>query len=231
LRSILRALDRACPGARTALRYASPFELLIATILSARCTDDAVNRVTPELFTAYPDARRLAAARVEDVERIIRPTGFYRRKARAILRCSAELVSRFDGQVPRRLADLVSLPGVARKTANVVLANCYPRPASDHGIFVDTHVLRVSRRLGLTSSGDPDRVEADLLELVPQRKWADLPHQLVLIGRGPCTARAPAHRRCPLLRWCPTGQQALSGVPVAAGGESEERRRRSRPHP
>ncbi|MBX3261033.1 MAG: endonuclease III [Labilithrix sp.] len=207
--AILRALERAFPDARTALRYRTPFELLIATILSARCTDEMVNRVTPALFSAYPDARALAAARPQSLERVVKPTGFFRQKARAIRRCSAELVARYGGEVPRRMADLVSLPGVARKTANVVLASCFPRPASDHGIFVDTHVKRVSQRLALTTSEAPEAIEDDLLKLVPEKKWAVFPHQLVLLGRSACTARSPDHEHCPLLRWCPTGEEAL----------------------
>lgn len=206
---ILRSLDLAFPSARTALRYRGPFELLVATILSARCTDEVVNRVTPALFEAYPNAIALAGANLEHLESIVKPTGFFRQKARAIRQCSVELVRRSGGEVPRTVADLVHLPGVARKTANVVLANCFPRPSSDHGIFVDTHVGRVSRRLQLTENDEPDEVEKDLLKLVPKRKWAVFPHQLVQLGRSFCTARSPDHERCPLLPWCPTGQNAI----------------------
>src|SRR5713226_4324397 len=186
---ILRALDTAYPRARTALVYRTPFELLIATILSAQSTDATVNRVTPELFARFPDARALAAADPAEVERIIYPTG----------------------------------PGVGRKTANVVLANCWPRPASKHGIFVDTHVSRVSRRLELTKSDDPEEIEQDLCAVVPESKWAVFPHQLVLLGRGPCNARVPRHEECPLLEWCPTGRKAL-------GRRVARRRRRPSAH-
>lgn len=206
---ILQALDRAYPRARTALRYRSPYELLIATILSAQCTDERVNQVTPTLFEHYPTPAALSAADPVEVEDLIKPTGFFRQKTKAILGCARSLEERFGGEVPRRVDELVSLPGVARKTANVVLANCWPRPASDHGIFVDTHVHRVSQRLALTGAEDPAHIERDLMALAPESKWADFPHQLVLLGRGPCTSRNPRHRECPLLQWCPTGQEAL----------------------
>jgi endonuclease-3 len=207
---ILRALDKAYPQARTALVYRTPFELLVATILSAQSTDATVNRITPMLFARFPDARALAAADPAEVERIIYPTGFYRQKAKAIVGAARALVERFGGEVSPRIEDLVTLPGVGRKTANVVLANCWPRPASRHGIFVDTHVSRVSRRLALTKSDDPEDIERDLCALVPESKWAVFPHQLILLGRGPCNARAPRHRECPLLEWCPTGRKALT---------------------
>jgi endonuclease-3 len=207
---IMRALDRAYPHARTALVYRTPFELLVATILSARSTDQSVNRVTPALWARYPDAAALAAASPSAVERIIRPTGFFRQKAKAIIGCAKELAARFDGEVPRCMEDLVALPGVARKTANVVLSSLRPRPKSDHGIFVDTHVRRTSQRLALTAHDDPEHIEMDLMEVVPESKWAELPHQLVLLGRGPCRARNPTHDQCPLLDWCPTGQAALA---------------------
>jgi endonuclease III len=208
--SILSALGRAYPGARTALRYRNPFELLVATILSAQSTDETVNRVTPDLFARYPGPAALAAADPADVEQRVRPTGFFRNKTKAIIGCAREIEARFGGCVPATVDELVTLPGVARKTANVVLANCWPRPASDHGIFVDTHVHRVSQRLALTGEDEPERIERDLLALVPESKWADFPHQLVFLGRGPCTARNPRHQECPLLRWCPTGQQAIA---------------------
>jgi endonuclease-3 len=207
--SVLRALDRAHPNARTALRYKTPYQLLIATILSARTTDEVVNRVTPTLSKRYPDANSLAEASPEDVEQIIRPTGFFRQKAKAIIGCAIALTERFGGNVSRRLDDLAQLPGVGRKTANVVLSTCWPRPKSDHGIVVDTHVRRVAQRLGLTKAEDPDRIERDLMRLVPVAKWAKFPHQLIALGRGPCNARDPKHAACPLLEWCPTGQEAV----------------------
>ena len=153
MRSIVRALRRAYPNARTSLDYEGPWELLIATILSAQSLDDTVNRVTPVLFGRYPTSRALAAANPEDVERIIYPTGFFRQKTKSIIATSSDVVERFGGEVPRTIEELTSLRGVARKTANVVMANCWPQPESDHGIFVDTHIRRVSQR----SDGRPTR--------------------------------------------------------------------------
>ncbi len=219
---IQAALDRAYPKARTALHWRTPFELLVATILSAQCTDDTVNRATPALFRRFPDAAALARADLREVEGLVRSTGFFRQKAKAIVACARGLVDRFGGEVPRSVEALVTLPGAARKTANVVLSNCWPRPASDHGIFVDTHVRRVSQRLALTAEEDPERVEQELQRLVPASKWADFPHQLVLLGRGPCEARKPRHADCPLLRFCPTGLEASS----AADDRPRVRRRR-----
>lgn len=218
---ILRTLSRAYPHARTALKYHTPFELLIATILSAQSTDETVNRVTPALFERYPDAAAMSKASPEEIEPLIRPTGFFRQKAKAIVGCAKALTERFGGEVPQRMADLVELPGVARKTANVVLANCCPRPQSDHGIFVDTHVRRTSQRLALTGQDDPDRIEQDLMKLVPKSKWAEFPHQLVFLGRGPCRARNPAHQECPLLEWCPTGRYALRARPKRRQSRSQ----------
>jgi endonuclease-3 len=191
------------------LRYRSPFELLIATILSAQTTDDTVNKVTPVLFDRYPDAQHLAAADPADVEKIVKPTGFFRQKTRSIIGAARKVVDDFGGEVPTTMAELTQIPGAARKTANVVLANVAPRPASDHGIFVDTHIRRVSQRLGLTIQDDPVKIERDLMELLPERAWVDVPHQLIQLGRDYCDARKPLHASCPLLKWCPTGQAAL----------------------
>src|SRR5262249_17251645 len=162
---ILKALARAYPDAKTALHHRTPFELLVATILSAQCTDQTVNRVTPALFDRYPDVESLASASATAVERIIRPTGFFRQKSKAIIGRARGIDQRFGGAVPRSMDDLISLPGVARKTANVVLASFWPRPQSDHGIFVDTHVRRTSQRLALTDRDDPDRIEEELMDL------------------------------------------------------------------
>lgn len=211
-RYIVRALRRAYPEARTALTYRSPFQLLVATILSAQCTDEVVNKVTPGLFERYPTPEALAAAKPSDVERMIRPTGFFRQKTKAIVGSARKITEEFGGDVPRTMAELTTLPGVARKTANVVLANCRPRPASDHGIFVDTHIRRISQRLALTSHEDPVHIERDLMELLPPKTWVDVPHALILLGRGPCKARNPDHEACPLLRWCPTGLQARAAA-------------------
>ncbi len=197
---------------RTALTYDDCFQLLIATILSAQTTDETVNRVTPVLFERYPTPEALASANPTDVEAIIRPTGFFRQKTKSIIGTAQKIVSDFGGEMPRTMAELTTLRGVARKTANVVLANCHPRPESDHGIFVDTHIRRVSQRLALTDKEDPVKIEQDLMGLLPKGAWIDIPHAMILLGRGPCDARKPDHDACPLLRWCPTGRLALGGV-------------------
>ncbi len=215
IRSILRALARTYGSIRTWLDYKNPYELLIATIMSAQTTDDMVNKVTPVLFERYPTPEVLAAANPADVEAIIKPTGFYRNKTKSIIGCARKIVEDFGGEVPRTIEELITLPGVARKTANVVLANVWPRPESDHGIFVDTHIRRVSQRLGLTPHEDPVKIERDLMELLPESAWVDVPHQMILLGRGPCDARRPDHDVCPLLRWCPTGQAVKAeGPPI-----------------
>ncbi len=216
IRPIIRALVRAYPEEpRTALTHRSTFELLIATILSAQCTDEMVNKVTPKLFERYPAPEDLAAADPGEVERLIRPTGFFRQKTKAIIGSSRMICEKFHGQIPRTVDELTTLPGVARKTANVVLANTWPWPASDHGIFVDTHVRRISQRLALTDQEDPVRVERDLMEILPRKRWFDIPHRMILLGRGPCNARSPRHTECPLLRWCPSGQAATAASPPA----------------
>lgn len=185
--------------ALTELKYSSPFELLVATILSAQCTDLRVNRVTPILFGRYPTPKDLAGADLEEVEEIIRPTGFFKSKTRAITSCAAGLVERFGGEVPSTMEELVTLPGVGRKTANVILGNAFGRPA----IVVDTHVRRVSRRLGLTSSADPGKIEMDLARLIPQGRWTEGSHHLLLHGRYICTARLPRCLECPIDDLCP----------------------------
>jgi endonuclease-3 len=224
-RSIVRALASAYDRPRTWLDYKDPFQLLIATIMSAQTTDDMVNKVTPELFERYPTAEELAAANPESVEKIIKPTGFFRQKTKSIIGCARKIVEDFGGEVPRAIDELVTLPGVARKTANVVLANVWPRPASDHGIFVDTHIRRVSQRLALTAHDDPVKIERDLMKLLPESSWVDVPHQMILLGRGPCDARRPDHEACPLLRWCPTGQAAKAEAPPASSKKKSRRPR------
>ncbi len=213
VRSIIRALRRVFPNVRTSLDYEGPWQLLIATILSAQSLDDTVNRVTPALFERYPTPAALAVANPADVEGLIYPTGFFRQKTKSIIATSADIVEKFGGEVPRTIEELTSLRGVARKTANVVMANCWPRPRSMHGIFVDTHIRRVSQRLGWTPNEDPVKIEQDLMELLPKTAWVDVPHQLIMLGRGPCDAQRPDHANCPLLKWCPTGQAALAAGP------------------
>jgi endonuclease III len=206
-RSIVPTLRRAYPEARTSLGYRSPFELLVATILSAQSTDETVNKVTPALFERYPTPEALAAANPTDVEKIVYPTGFFRQKTKSIVGAARKIVDDFGGEVPLTIAELTALPGVARKTANVVIANVCPQA---EGIFVDTHIRRVSQRLALTAQDDPVKIERDLMELFPRAAWIDVPHAMILLGRGPCDARNPDHASCPLLRWCPTGQESLA---------------------
>jgi endonuclease III len=229
----VKALDKRYPDPRTSLTYQTTFQLLIATILSAQTTDEGVNKVTPVLFDRYPDAYALANAPVSDVERIIKSTGFFRQKTKSIIGAARKIVDDFGGEVPKTMAELTTVPGAARKTANVVLANTLPRPASDHGIFVDTHIRRVSQRLGLTQHEDPNKIERDLMELLPEKAWVKTPHQMIFLGREICHARSPKHEECPLLRWCPTGLAALgrteAAVPSrpAAGAKRSSRARRA----
>jgi endonuclease-3 len=198
-RRILDILEKAHPEARCALSYRSAFELAVATILSAQCTDERVNKVTPLLFARYPDARTLAAAPLADVEDIIRSTGFFRAKARSITGFAKGLVERHGGEVPRRMDALVPLPGVGRKTANVVLGHAFDVNA---GIAVDTHVLRVTNRLGLAKGDDPLKVEAQLMALVPRERWTRTTDLLIFHGRKVCDARRPACGVCPLFALC-----------------------------
>lgn len=196
---ICKRLADAYPDASCALRFDGPFQLLVATILSAQCTDKRVNQVTPALFARYPDARRMAAAEPATLEALIQPTGFFRQKAKSILSAARDIVERFDGRVPGSLDDLVSLHGVGRKTANVVLGNAFDVP----GLTVDTHMMRVNRRLGLTFHEDPVKIERDLMALVPEREWTPYSHRVIEHGRTCCLARRPQCERCPLLPLCP----------------------------
>lgn len=197
-RRVDRTLAVRYPDACCELDFRSPLELLVATVLSAQTTDVRVNQVTPELFASYPDAAALAGADRAELEEIIRPTGFFRAKAQALLGLGLALVERYDGEVPRRMAELVTLPGVGRKTANVVLGNAFGVP----GLPVDTHVLRVSRRLELTASDDPVVVEAELCALLPRKDWTMFSHRVIAHGRRTCHARRPACGACPLLGAC-----------------------------
>jgi endonuclease-3 len=201
------------PGARCALDHSTPFELLVATVLSAQCTDARVNLVTPELFARYPTPAALAAARRPELEAIIRSTGFFRSKAEHLVGLGEKLVADHGGEVPASMDSLVELPGVGRKTANVVLGNCFGVPA----IAVDTHVRRVSGRLGLTASRDPARIERDLMSLVPAELWTAVSHGLILHGRQVCAARKPRCGRCRIEPDCPwpsktAGEPAIDGV-------------------
>lgn len=199
-RAIVRGLAKEYPDATCALEHKSPLELLIATILSAQCTDERVNMVTPVLFARYPDAAALAAAERPDLERIIQSTGFFRNKAKNIQGCCRLLVEKHGGQVPRTMDALLELPGVARKTANVVLGTAFGVAS---GVVVDTHVARLSARMGLTSASDPKKIETDLIDLVPTSEWIDFGHRMIWHGRRVCNARKPKCEQCCVLRWCP----------------------------
>jgi endonuclease-3 len=200
-RELQARLRTAYPDARCALDHRDPFQLVVATILSAQCTDARVNLTTPALFARYPDAASLAAARTEELEGLIKSTGFFRNKARSLIGLGQALISRHGGKVPSDPAELSALPGVGQKTANVVLANAFGVPA----LAVDTHIFRVARRLGLSKATTPEKVEADLCRLFPREDWIELHHQLIFHGRRTCDARRPACATCPLLDLCPTG--------------------------
>ena len=199
-RRIDRVLAVRYPDARCELDFRTPFELLVATVLSAQTTDVRVNQTTPRLFARFPGAAAMAAAPPDELEAILQPLGFFRAKARAVQGLSAELVARFGGEVPRRMEDLVTLPGVGRKTANVVLGNAFGVP----GLPVDTHVLRLARRLGYTTSDDPIQVEKDVTALLPRADWVMAGHRLIFHGRRTCFARRPACGACPLFAVCPS---------------------------
>ncbi len=199
-RKIHRILAEVYPNARCELDFETPFQLLVATVLSAQTTDIRVNSVTPGLFAAFPDAEALAAARIEDVEQLIRSTGFYRSKAKNIVRLAGELVDRFGGEVPANQKDLVSLPGTGVKTANVVLGNAFDIP----GLTVDTHLGRLARRMGFTTHEDPAKVEADVVALFPKKDLTLLSHRMIFHGRRICHSRRPACGACPIAKLCPS---------------------------
>ncbi len=219
-RRIDRQLAVAYPDARCELDFGSPFQLLVATVLSAQTTDKRVNAVTPALFAAYPDAPALAGADRAEVERIIQPTGFFRAKTESVLGLAQALVERYDGVVPARLEELVTLPGVGRKTANVVLGDAFGLP----GITVDTHFGRLSRRFGWTSETDPVKVELEVGRLFAKRDWTPLSHHLIFHGRRVCHARSPACGACPVARLCPSyGEGPTDPVKAAALVRTEGR--------
>ncbi len=199
-RRIHRALAEKYPYAHAELDFRNPFELLVATVLSAQTTDVTVNQVTKVLFARYPNARSLAEADPAELETILKPTGFFRAKARNVLALCTRLVDDFDGEVPGRREDLVTLPGVGRKTANVVLANAFGVP----GISVDTHFARLAKRFGWTQSEDPVQIEQDVAELFERKDWTMLSHRVIFHGRRVCHARRPACGACPVANWCPS---------------------------
>jgi endonuclease-3 len=198
---VYRLLGEEYPRARIMLRYRDPFQLLVAVILSAQTTDVGVNKVTPVLFEAYPDAASLAAADPADVERIVHPTGFFRNKTKNIMGAARRITAEYDGRVPDTMDELLTLPGVARKTANIVLANAY---GVIDGIAVDTHVFRLSHRLGFTKQEDPVKVERDLMALFPRETWMELTYRLIEHGRAVCDARRPVCGACTLAEVCPS---------------------------
>ncbi|MCS7221298.1 MAG: endonuclease III [Anaerolineae bacterium] len=200
---ILRRLRQAYPDAQCALRHSNPLELLVATILSAQCTDERVNQVTLSLFQKYRSAEDYAMANPAELEQDIRPTGFYRNKARHIQGAARVILERFGGEVPQTMDELLQLPGVARKTANVVLGVAFGQA---EGIVVDTHVRRLANRLGLTKEQDPDKIERDLMAIIPREHWIDFGHQLIWHGRCICHARKPDCPNCPLNDLCPSAQ-------------------------
>jgi endonuclease III len=199
-RRINRELAHAYPEAHTELDFTTPYELVVATILSAQSTDKGVNKVTPMLFAAYPTPAALAAANREDVEELIKTTGFFRNKTSAIMGMAQAVCERFGGEIPSRLSDLVTLPGIGRKTANVILGNAFGIP----GITVDTHFGRLARRFGWTTETDPVKVEADIAALFPKSDWTMLSHRLIWHGRRCCHARKPACGACPVAHLCPS---------------------------
>jgi len=198
---VLARLKKEYPDAHTELNFETPLQLLIATILSAQCTDKRVNMVTPELFRVFPAAKDLAAAQPQTLEEMIRTTGFFRNKTKSLLGMSAAIVERHDGEVPRTMAELVALPGVGRKTANVVLGNAL---GVNEGVVVDTHVGRLSNRLGFTDEMDPVKVEQALMSLIPRDDWVIVSHLLIFHGRRVCIARAPRCADCVLNDICPS---------------------------
>jgi endonuclease III len=209
---ILIRLQRLYPDAICSLTYATPVQLLVATILSAQCTDERVNMVTPALFSRFPDAPALATADRAELEELVRSTGFYRNKAKNIQGACQRIVSEFGGQVPKLMEDLLTLPGVARKTANVVLAHAF---GINMGVTVDTHVKRLSYRLGLTKHTDPIKIERDLMRLIPQPDWENWSIRLIYHGRAVCNARKPACDRCELADLCPSAGIGSSPSPAS----------------
>jgi endonuclease-3 len=219
-RKIDRVLAETYPDARTELDFGTPFELLVVTVLSAQTTDRRVNAISPALFAAYPDAQAMAGAEREELEQMIQSTGFFRAKTESLLKLSQALVERHDGEVPPRLKDLVELPGVGRKTANVVLGNAFGIP----GITVDTHFGRLARRFGFTEQTDPVKAELEVGALFPKKDWTMLSHHLIWHGRRVCHARNPACGACPVAKWCPSyGEGPTDPVKAAALVKTEGR--------
>jgi endonuclease-3 len=206
-REIIRRLKRAYPDAKCSLNHSNPFELLVATILSAQCTDARVNMVTPELFKRFPTPAAMAEASTAELEEMIRTTGFFRNKSKSIQGAGRVITEKFGGKVPQTMEELLTVPGAARKTANVVLGSWYGIAV---GVVVDTHVLRLSRRLELTKNDDPVKVEQDLMQVIPQKKWIEFSHQMIYHGRQICIARNPRCADCTLERLCNSSDKTWS---------------------
>jgi endonuclease-3 len=214
----IRRLEQTYPDARCSLDHTSPYELLVATILSAQCTDARVNIVTPSLFERFPDPAALADADREDLENRIKSTGFFRNKTKSLVGMARALVDKHRGAVPRTMDELTQLPGVGRKTANVILGNAF---GQNEGVVVDTHVTRVTFRLGLTRETDAVKIEQDLMKIVPREKWTQFSHLLIFHGRAICVARRPLCETCPLWDLCPSSLV----VPIASGKGTADGRR------
>ena len=202
-REVFQILEKEYPEAVTALEHRNPFELAVATVLSAQCTDERVNQVTPELFRRFPDPESLARGPREDLEEIIHSTGFFRNKAKNLMGMAEVLVRDHGGEIPRSMEELTALPGIGRKTANVILGNAF---GIDEGVVVDTHVKRLSGRLGFSGAKTPEKIERHLMDLFPQEWWTPLSHLLIFHGRGPCKARTPECARCVVAHLCPSSR-------------------------
>jgi endonuclease III len=213
IREVLKRLDATYPGVTCALQHRNAWELLVATILSAQCTDERVNKVTPDLFRKYPAPADFAALKPEQLEPDIRSTGFFRNKSKSVVGAAKKVVSDFGGQVPAEMEKLLTLPGVARKTANVVLGTWFHK---NEGVVVDTHVYRIARRLELTRNDNPNKIEQDLMGIIPREKWTDFAHQLIWHGRKLCTARQPKCADCPLETICHAADKTWSTVETHA---------------
>ncbi len=209
VREILKRLDATYPDVTCALQHSNAWELLVATILSAQCTDERVNKTTPDLFRKYPTVQALAALKPEQLEPDIRSTGFFRNKAKSVVGAAKLIVSDFGGEVPSEMEQLLGLPGVARKTANVLLGTWFHK---NEGVVVDTHVGRISRRLELTTNTDPNKIEQDLIRIIPRQRWTSFSHQLIWHGRRLCTARSPKCVDCPLETLCQAADKTWSTV-------------------
>ncbi len=216
VQEILKRLDQMYPGVTCALHHNSAWELLVATILSAQCTDVRVNMVTPELFRKYPTMEDFAALKPEQLEPDIRSTGFFRNKSKSVVGAAKRILSEFGGQVPEDMEKLLTVPGVARKTANVVLGSWFKR---NDGVVVDTHVSRISRRLELTKETDPQKIERDLMKVIPQPRWTLFSHQIIWHGRKICVARSPKCVDCPLENICHAADKTWSTVEIHKGAK------------